>query len=399
MAAISIVIFAEDPARAATWVTRITGTSYAEVVEVSSELDDLVSLVKDQQPQALLADLGERPSEVIEALGKLSQPRPTLLLAGPQSDAQLVLQAIRLGVREYFAADATDGELSRVFGALNAEFNKTEGARVEAPMVAVMGAKGGVGATFVATQLAAALQGDARDSVLVDLNLRLGDAATYLDIKPNFTISQIAVNPERVDATALRSMLQRHSSGLRLLAAPTAVEEADRIESVHLERAIRLLRRDFEWIIADVARDWTTPSISALDLADLVVLVTQLDVPTLNHTRLHMEVLKRLGHADEKIVILANRFEKSSAVGAGDCASFLGRSPDFFVPNDYRSVSTAINQGKLLGELGGARGLQKAFGKVAIGLRLRLGGEAAIDSGGLLGRIGQLIGKKRHGTA
>ncbi len=196
---------------------------------------------------------------------------------------------------------------------------------------------------------------------MVDLNLPLGDVALHFDLQPHYTLASIAGEAERLDATALRTVLRVHDTGVSVLAAPRLVEEAELVRGPLVERALELLREEFDWVILDVSRSWSEASVRALDLADQVLLVTLLDVPTLNHARAHLDLLRRLGHPDEKLRLVANRYSKSDAVTEQDFAGFLGRAPDACLPNDYRTTVASVNEGRPVGEVAPKAPLSRAY--------------------------------------
>jgi pilus assembly protein CpaE len=362
---LSFVVYGDRPAAAEEFAKKLTATGHAEITEVVTDLDLLRDAVRTRRPDAIFADLGLDAEGVLDALEGIPAPRPLLLVAGPQQDSTLILRAMRLGAKEFFSPDPTGVELAAAVERLVLEHVAAAPAERTAPVVAVMGAKGGVGATFVACQLAAALQAQGERTVIVDLNLPLGDVALHLDVQPTYTLDHVVQDTERLDATSLRTALQLHRSGLSILAAPAEVEAAERVGARHVERVLRLLRQEFQWVVLDVSRSWNEASIHALDLADLILLVTLMDVPTLSHARQHLGVLRRLGHGDSKIRLVANRHEKGGAISDRDYTGFLGRVPDLRIPNDYRTTVLSVNQGKLVSEVSRRCPLQEAFVELA----------------------------------
>jgi pilus assembly protein CpaE len=234
-----------------------------------------------------------------------------------------------------------------------------------APVIAVMGAKGGVGATFAACQLAAELERLGGRTVLVDVNLRLGDVSLYFDLHPRYNLSNLAAERDDFDSAYLHTILESHRSGVRVLAAPRRAEDAEFVRLSHLERAVNLLRGEFDWVILDVSRAWDEVSVRALDLADQIFLVTLMDVPTLNHAREHLDLLQRLGNPAEKIRLLVNRHSKSGPLSDKDVADFLGRTPEVWIPNDYPTTLACVNEGKSLAERAPRSALGSAYRSLA----------------------------------
>ncbi len=394
MSQLSFLIYSDRPGFAETARERLSATGHAEVSAVLADLDELRGAVRARRPDAIFADLGLDPEGVLDALEQLPAPRPMLLVAGPQQDSTLILRAMRLGAKEYFPADPGEQELRAAIDRMVLEHKPALTSERPAPLVAVMGTKGGVGATFVACQLAASLQSQGGRTVVVDLNLPLGDVALHLDVQPSYTLAHVA-NDAELDATSLRSILQPHRCGLSILAAPTEVEEAEQIKADHVDRVLRILRQEYDWVVVDVSRSWSEASIHTLDLADVILLVTLMDVPTLSHARQHLGVLQRLGYGGSKTRLVANRYEKGGAISERDYVGFLAREPDFHIPNDYQTAALSINQGKLVSEVSRKCALQAAFSSLADSTREWCGVEAAETEtgGGLTKRIRRIFSK------
>jgi pilus assembly protein CpaE len=253
-----------------------------------------------------------------------------------------------------------------------------------------MGAKGGVGATVVACQLSASLRASGARVALVDLNLPLGDAALYFDVQPSYTLANIARESERLDATVLRTLLSGRPGGVQILASPVHAEEAELVRGAHVERALTLLRSDFDWVVLDLSRTWSEPTVRALDLADLILLVTLMDVPTLHHTRKHIDLLERLGHGGTRIRLIANRASSVDAVTDKDVSDFLERKPDFRIPNDFPTTLAGVNRGVSVAEVAPRSPLARAYTELAQALHGWFGTNApavAEATGGALARV------------
>jgi pilus assembly protein CpaE len=369
---------------------RLEADGTVDYGSVTSDPTELLEAVGAQRPDLVIADLGGDPDGVLDVLDKLPTPRPRLFVIGPPDRSGPILRAMRMGVREYFDTPPSEADLRRAIARIGAEVTPTaeRAAAHPARVVAVMGAKGGVGATVVACQLAASLRAGGARTAIVDLNLPLGDVALYFDVQPAYTLANIARESDRLDATYLRTLLQGRPDGVQILAAPTRAEEAELVRGAHVERALELLRGDFDWVILDLSRTWSEPTVRALDLADQILLVTLMDVPTLHHTRQHIDLLERLGHTGRHIRLIANRHGSSDAVTDKDVAEFLDREPDFHIPNDYPTTLAGVNRGRSVVEIAPRSGLARAYGELTETLHDWCGVEApaAQQSRGVLTR-------------
>jgi pilus assembly protein CpaE len=333
----------------------------AQVKAVVNEDGDMLSAVARCRPEALLVDLGDEPSGMLDLLERIPAPRPVLLVYGPD-DKDVMLNAMRLGARDYItpgneAKDDLLVALERILRERGPEAGKSH----LAPLLAVMGAKGGVGTTFVACQLAAGLAHRGAKVAIVDGHLRLGDVALYFDLHPRYTITSLASAAEGLDAAYLHTVLASHRCGVQVLAAPERPEEADSIQATHIDHALSILRAENDWVVVDTPREFDERSVHLLDQANSILVVTTCDVPALNHTRLQLDLLQRLGHSPHRVHVVVNRMDKNAPVQGKEIADFLDRKWDVRLPNDYVSASGCVNEGRPLWELAPKSALREAM--------------------------------------
>jgi pilus assembly protein CpaE len=234
------------------------------------------------------------------------------------------------------------------------------------PLVAVMGAKGGVGASFVACQLSASLARMGERVALADGHLRLGDVALYMNLSPQYTFASLASRSEAIDSTYLRTTLDTHASGVQVLATPTRPEEADAVGVGCVERVVGLLRSEFDWVIWDTPREFDDRSVFILDRADPILVVTTPDVASMHHARMQLDLLERLGRSPDDIRIVANRTERAASVSPREARDFLGRAADASIPNDFPRATACVNEGRTLHDVGRRSPLGKAMGELAV---------------------------------
>jgi len=349
----------------------------------------LLEAVDRHRPDILFADLSGDPDGVLDALDKLPTPRPRLLMTGSADHGPAILRALRMGVAEFFEETPDEERLRAAIQRIAAELVPEPDSRHPARVVAVMGAKGGVGATVVACQVAARLQAGGARVAIVDLCLPLGDVALYFDVTCDYDIADIAQHRQQLDKTYLTTVMDGKRGGVRILASPTKAEEAELVQGAHVEQVIGLLRREFDWVILDVSRIFGEPTVRALDLADLILLVTLQDVSTLHHSHHLLELLERLGHTERRVRLVANRYEPASAVEDKDVVEFLGRALDFRIPNDFATAGATTTQGAAVSEIAPRSAMARAFAELHRNLHVWLDREppAAEKKRGFLSRL------------
>jgi pilus assembly protein CpaE len=366
MSQVSFAIFSEQQECAEAFAQLFEASPHATVGAIACSAEELAAALAKEPIDAVLADLGHAPHLVIDLLESVLPRRTPLFVSGPHEDSQVVIRAFKIGAREYLSMSPEAAEIEAAIDKLLLEPVEAQTSSGRAPVLAVMGAKGGVGSTLVACQLAAYLQRTSGPTAVVDLNCPLGDVALHLDLSPRYTLASLLGEREDFDATFLHSVLEKHESGLQILAAPERIEESSLVSGPVVERALTLLRDDLAWIVVDVARSWNEASVRALDLADEIVLVTSLDLASLDHTRKHVELLNRIGHSNDKIHLVPNRQTGSDSVTAKDFEEFIGTKYEIALPNDYKHAAESLNTGKTLYEICAGEPLDVAFEKLAL---------------------------------
>jgi pilus assembly protein CpaE len=209
-----------------------------------------------------------------------------------------------------------------------------------------MACKGGSGATFLATNLAHVLaEAKHKNVLLLDLNLQFGDAYLFvMDQVPAVTLSDVCSAFNRLDSSFLDSATAKLASGLHVLAAPATPEEGDLVKAEHVEGIIRLARSMYDFVVVDVGRSFDAVSLKALDMADQIYPVLELDLPYVRHAKRMQKVFQNLGYAAEKVRWVINRYGGKEDIALADASRLLSEA-FWTVPNDHRTVVTSVNQG------------------------------------------------------
>jgi pilus assembly protein CpaE len=310
--------------------------------------DKFFAEVQRLRPSAVVMVLDpsnyEKDLLLVKKLSELSAGT-VVITAAYNCSPSFVLASMRSGAREVLQLPIITDELHTVLNR-TAEFSESvETSQKCGRVVAVFSGKGGVGVSFLATNLAAALD---QQTLLVDLNLQTGDAASFLGIEPRYTLTDFVLNRNRLDDSLIGSMITQHSPQLSLLPAPLEPHEADDIDATNVTEVMRLLSRKYECVVLDLPHTFDPLSIAALDMADDILLVMTLDIPGIRATKRALKVFGRLGYASEKIHVVVNRWSKGAAVDLSKVEAHLDEQLIGLVPNDYRKVIESINLGRPL---------------------------------------------------
>jgi pilus assembly protein CpaE len=303
----------------------------------------------------LLLEIDEfRPQQTFSHIRELLSASPDLevFLTASRTDPQIILEAFRLGVKEFLPQPLTGQEIEPALARFE-ERMKGRTAEAEAQagrVVCVIGARGGVGASTVATNLATSVQQACkRDSVaLMDLDLHGGDLGLFLDLRPGQGLKHLSKDISRLDETILRSTLKRHGSGLHLLTSGyEGFEDVEQVPGSTM-RVIALLRSLHRHVFVDCGHVLEPAVKEALDCADQVLVVTTLSLPAIRRTKRLMEVLRTAQYPSTKVAVVVNRYASEQKELVAETESLLGVRMAGLIPNDYGTASEAINHGKPL---------------------------------------------------
>lgn len=258
---------------------------------------------------------------------------------------ELLLRALRLGVREVVKAPISQEDLQSAFNRIaNKVRNEKPG---QGKVMSFISCKGGSGASFLATNLGYVLaERSSKRVLLVDLNLPFGDAALYVsDRKPAVTLADLARDLHRMDEALLTSAVVQVLPNFGLLAAPEDPTQAIDIRPAQVESLIRFARAHFDYVLLDVGRSLDSCSVQALDLSDHIFPVLQLTVPFLRDAKRLFDVFRTLDYGQDKVRPILNRIERSGDLTRQDAEKLLAYRIFATVPNHYRSVTASVNQG------------------------------------------------------
>ncbi len=315
-----------------------------------SRYEFFADVVAQTNPDIGLVAIDADPQKALELVTRLAAASPNcaVLVVSSSNDGSLILQALRAGAKEFLTQPVRLEDLLAALGRINdRRFGHGESRPRGSQVIAVAGAIGGVGTTSVAVNLGCTLAQNTQNSVaLIDLDLCLGDADVFLDTIPDYTLVDVAQNVTRLDFTLLKRSLTRHSSGLYLLPRPVQLEDIALISPDDLQRVIGLLKATFTHVVLDLSKGYTALDLVALEMANDILLITQLDLPCLrNVVRLMMSFGAMEGMA-EKVKIIVNRVGlESGQITLKKAEETIGKEVFWQIPNDYRTMIEARNNG------------------------------------------------------
>lgn len=350
MPELSVAIFATDSDQRAVLQVLVDGTSVARTVCTNSTLplsatDPVIRKTQAFSPDVILIDLAaEGIAGALRAVELLHQElsHAALFVVGPMTQPQLIVSAMRAGVREYIERPTTTTDLLEAFVRLTSTRRKPGRESSRGKVFTVVNAKGGSGATTTAVNLALALQSIHPSTALVDL-APLGHCALHLNLKPAFTISDAIVNLHRLDGSLLESFMVRHDRGLRLLAGPS-VPVATEPSASDYAKLFDMIAGMFHYVVVDASSRLDSATRLASNLSEKILLIAHADVASLWSAGRVSQYLGESGSRDRFALVL-NRYRKVGGFNESETEAAIGAPVLWRIPNQYFVVSTAIDRG------------------------------------------------------
>ena len=334
------------------------------------------SLQEDQNASRvdiLVLEIGNVPESEFATISTLLHENvvDTLFLTSARMTPDVLLPALRAGAKEFFQQPINKEEVVEAFQKilLKARQNDKNGEEKtrQGKIFSVLGAKGGVGTTTFAVNLATAIQ--ARDAeklvALVDMNILLGEVPLFLDLETDTDWKEIGKNFSRLDEAYLQSAMTRHSSGIYVLSAPSRLEKETHLPASFLFQLLRSMRRFFDYIVVDSGMIVDEASTKIFAESEAIYLVSILSLPCLINVRKLQESILASGVGREKIQIIANRYEKRAQVSLPEASKIIGTDIGLTIPNNYQVAMSAINNGKTISDISSGSDVAKAYRKLA----------------------------------
>jgi pilus assembly protein CpaE len=342
--------------------------SDVDVVGAARTGREAIQLSQELNPDVILMDINMPDMDGITATEAIrsKQPAVQVVILSVQSDQNYMRRAMLAGARDFLTKPPMGDELIsaiRRAGAM-AQTERSKNIQVQAipnlgmtsaapgyglpkgKVVTVYSPKGGAGCTTIAVNLALTLHNEDTRVVLVDGNLQFGDVAVFVNEQGKNTIVDLAPRAEELDPEIVEEVMLKHgASGLHILAAPSRPEYAEKVSSSQFAAVLEYLRQMYAYVVVDCASLLTDVTLAAIDVSDLVILITTQDIPSIKNCRLFLDLSQTLGIDRERILFTMNRYDKRINITPERVAENLKQEVSSVIPLDEATVMKAVNRG------------------------------------------------------
>lgn len=322
----------------------------AELNNFYSSLDSWIfNEIKTMEADIIIVDVAPDKEQGILTVEKITEisKHSHIFVAGDGTDADLILRSMRAGAKEFlslpidskalFAAIERVSKVHTVVTKEKKRFGK---------LFSFFSAKGGTGSTVISTNFAVSLvEQTKKPTILVDLDMQLGEVSLFLGVKPAFNVVDVADNIHRMDEALLKGFIKKHSSGLDVLAAPDSLEKVESVGPSQIVQILQFLKNSYEYVVVDTSNTFDDHTVSALDQSSTIFLISNTDLPSLRNAQRCLSIFERMGYKKEKIKLLINRYQKSLEIRSKDIEETLNFPVYWFFPNDWPTIMNAVNSG------------------------------------------------------
>lgn len=325
-----------------------------DLVAEVSDSDEALKKVDLLSPNILLISSGESDTDALCLAERVIQRKPrTFVILLPQHLTLESMQAASsAGCHNIAAFPENARELcDYIHRVYNAEYDRiaaldtNEHSTWSSKIITVYGAKGGLGKTTIATNLALMLAKQKKKVAIVDLDLLFGDVHIFMDVEPKETIADLMQEPFSTSIDSVQAFMTVHPSGIHILCAPKTPEYAETVSGDQIQSLLALMRSYYDYIVIDTGVNFSDPILAALEASTTILFVTGLDVSILKNSKTAMAVLESLGQK-KKVRAIINRAVEINSITIADVHRIVDVPILSRIPSDYLVAVAALNQGQ-----------------------------------------------------
>lgn len=328
-----------------------------EIVGEAGNGAEAIEIVRTLKPNIVLMDINMPVMDGIKATQALTEEgiESSVIIMSIQGEGEYIKRAMSAGARDYvvkpFGVKELVDTVRHVYD-MDMTRKKKAGSvsagKIDSKVISVFSAKGGVGKTTIATNLAVTLSNlHNKKVVLLDFDLQFGDVAIGLNLYVKNSITELVKDIANLeeDQSLIDEYLLSHYSGIKVLAAPIRPENAEFVTADHVKKIIDCLKGRYEYIIIDTSQGFSDVVITALDSSDSIIYISTLDLPSIKNTKNGLEVMKSLNYSSDKVKLVINKSNEGYGIKHSDFKDALNVDIWATIPDDPAAVTVSVNNG------------------------------------------------------
>ncbi|MCE1254752.1 MAG: response regulator [Anaerolineae bacterium] len=342
--------------------------SNIEVIALARNGTEAIQMAQENKPDVVIMDINMPDMDGITATEAIRRkvPHTQVIILSVQSDPSYMRRAMLVGARDFLTkppsidellaairragkmADDEKAKIAQQAISVQAALQSSQGkaASETGKIILVYSPKGGTGCTTIAANLSLALISDERKCVLVDGGMQFGDVAVFLNEQPKNNVTDLTVRVEDLDPEVVEGVLIKHAaSGLRVLPAPPKPEMAEKTNGEQFAKMLKFLRGIYSYVVVDTASYLTEFVQSAIEVADIIVLITTQDIPSIKNSSLFLSLVDAVGINRQKIIFVMNKYDKRISITPEKIGENLKQEVSLAIPFEERIAISAVNRG------------------------------------------------------
>ncbi|MBK5106945.1 MAG: response regulator [Anaerolineales bacterium] len=364
-----------------------------EIVGAARNGQEGIDLAKELQPDVILMDINMPDIDGITATEIIREqvPHSQIVILTVQTDPSYMRRAMLAGARDFLtkppSVDEMIGAIRRAGELAHEEREKSKTTFTMKPgngsapvsmnrdgkVISVFSPKGGVGKTMVAVNLAVSLQREETPVVLVDGNMEFGDVMVFVNQQAKNSIVDLAPRAEELDPEVIEEVTILHSpSGIKILAGPTRPEYAENVNGEQFSKVLQYLCNFYSYVLVDCSSSLTDVTLSAIDISDLIILVTTQEIPAIKDSRMFLDLLKPLNISRDRLLFVMNKHDKRIGIKPEKISENFKQEIKVIIPFEEKVVLPSINRGVpfMMGEK--AKSINRSFVSLTEAVRKQL---------------------------
>ena len=364
-----------------------------EIVGAARNGQEGIDLAKELQPDVILMDINMPDIDGITATEIIREevPHSQIVILTVQTDPNYMRRAMLAGARDFLtkppSVDEMIGAIRRAGELAHEEREKSKttftmkpgngsapiSMNREGKVISVFSPKGGVGTTMVAVNLAVSLQREETPVVLVDGNMEFGDVMVFVNQQAKNSIVDLAPRANELDPEVIEEVTILHSpSGIKILAAPTRPEHAENVNGEQFSKVLQYLCNFYSYVLVDCSSSLTDVTLSAIDISDLIILVTTQEIPAIKDSRMFLDLLKPLNISRDRLMFVMNKHDKRIGIKPEKISENFKQEIKVIIPFEEKVVLPSINRGVpfMMGEK--AKSINRSFVSLTEAVRKQL---------------------------